>query len=106
MAEKLVYMVVFAHPDDAEYGAGGTIKKLTKEGYRSSGEVQTFESGGREGKYYEWILPSGNESYIYLTALLVTDKTITLAEAAAPHPVFIQYRQALLDSLASIKPRR
>jgi hypothetical protein len=79
---------------------------LTKEGYRSSREAQSFESGEREGVYYEWILPSGNESYIYLTALLVTDRTITLAEAAAPHPVFSQYRQALLDSLASIKPRR
>lgn len=79
---------------------------LSKEGYRPSGEAQPFESGDQEGLYYEWVMPSGNESYLYLTALLVTDRTITLAEAAAPHPVFIQYRQALLDSLASIKPRR
>jgi hypothetical protein len=79
---------------------------LIKEGYRSSGKAQSFESGDREGLYYEWVLPSGNQSYFYLTALIVTDRTITLAEAAAPHPVFIQYRQALLDSLASIQPRR
>jgi len=34
MAEKLVYVVVFAHPDDAEFGAGGTIRKLSAEGHR------------------------------------------------------------------------
>jgi hypothetical protein len=79
---------------------------LVKEGYRPSGAAQSFTSGDREGLYYEWILPSGHESYLYLTALLVTDRTITLAEAAAPHPVFIRYRQTILDSLSSIRPRR
>ena len=79
---------------------------LSKEGYRPGADAQSFESGDREGLYYEWILPSGRESYLYLTALIVTDKTITLAEAAAPHPVFTRHRQALLDSLASIRPRR
>jgi len=86
---------------------GDALKNhLTKEGYRSSGEEQSFKSGDRDGLYYEWILPSGNESFLYLTALIVSDKTITLAEAAAPHPVFILYRQALLDSLSTIRPRR
>ena len=79
---------------------------LSREGYRCEGEVQSFEGEDQKGLYYEWILPSGNQSYFYLTALIVTEKTITLAEAAAPHPVYIQYRQALLDSLASIRPRR
>jgi hypothetical protein len=79
---------------------------LNKEGYRSNGEGQSFESGDLEGMYYEWILPSGNESYFYLTAILVTDRTITLAEAAAPHSVFTRYRQTLVASLGSIRPRR
>jgi hypothetical protein len=79
---------------------------LRKEGYRAGGEAQSFESGDREGLYYEWILPAENESYLYLTALIVTERTITLAEAAAPHPVYTQYREALRDSLNSIRPRR
>jgi hypothetical protein len=79
---------------------------LIEEGYRSGGEAQSFESGDRVGMYYEWILPVGNQSYFYLTALVVTEKTITLAEAAAPHGVYIQYRQTLLDSLSTIRPRR
>ena len=79
---------------------------LVKEGYRLNGKAQSFTNGDREGVSYEWVLPYGNESYLYLTALIVTDKTITLAEATAPYSVFISYRQALLDSLASIRPRR
>jgi len=79
---------------------------LSKEGYRYSKASRSFESGDREGLCYEWVLPAGNESYLYLTALIVTEKTITLAEAAAPHPVFTRHRQALLDSLSSIRPRR
>ena len=79
---------------------------LVKEGYRSSGEARSFESADRKGLYYEWVLPSGTQSYLYITALIVTDRTITLAEAAAPHPVFTRYRAALLDSLATIRPRR
>ena len=79
---------------------------LEKEGYRSGGDAQTFESGDLAGLYYEWILPAGNQSYFYLTALIVTDKTIILTEAAAPHPVYTKYRQAVLDSLASIRPSR
>jgi LmbE family N-acetylglucosaminyl deacetylase len=33
MSEKRVYMVVFAHPDDAEFGCAGTVKKLTETGH-------------------------------------------------------------------------
>ncbi len=49
MADKPVYMVVFAHPDDAEGGIGGTVKKLTNAGHRvfytvlTSGNVGTYD---------------------------------------------------------------
>ena len=91
---------------DLSFWGDALQNHLRKEGYRSSAAAQSFESGGREGVYYEWILPAGHDSYFYLTALIVTDRTITLAEAAAPHPVFTRHRQALLDSLTSIRPRR
>ena len=91
---------------DLSFWGDALENHLSKEGYRSSADAQSFESGDREGLYYEWILPAGNESYLYLTALIVTERTITLAEAAAPHPVFTRHRQALLDSLTGIRPRR
>jgi hypothetical protein len=91
---------------DLSFWGDALENHLAKEGYHPGGEAQSFESGDREGAWYEWILPMGNQSYFYLTALIVTDKTIILAEAAAPHDVYLRYRQALMDSLATIQPRR
>jgi hypothetical protein len=91
---------------DLEFWSAALENHLQKEGYRPGAESRSFQSGKQEGRYFEWVLPYGNESYVYLTALLVTDRTITLAEAAAPHTVFSRYREALLESLATIQPRR
>jgi hypothetical protein len=91
---------------ELEFWGEALENHLVKEGYRLNGKAQSFTNGDREGVSYEWVLPYGNESYLYLTALIVTDKTITLAEATAPYSVFIRYRQALLASLDSIRPRR
>ena len=91
---------------DLEFWGQALENHLLEEGYRLNGEARLFDSGERRGLSCEWVLPYGNESYLYLTALIVTDRTITLAEAAAPYPVFIRYRQALLDSLSGIEPRR
>lgn len=49
MAESRVYMVVFPHPDDAEFGCGGTVQRLTEAGQRvfytclTSGNVGTYD---------------------------------------------------------------
>ncbi|MBN2553707.1 MAG: hypothetical protein JXB06_13100 [Spirochaetales bacterium] len=91
---------------DLEFWGRALENHLLKEGYRLNGEARPFDSGERRGLSYEWVLPYGNESHLYLTALVVTDRTITLAEAAAAYPVFIRYRQAILDSLSGIEPRR
>ena len=52
--DKPVYMVVFAHPDDAEYGAGGTIKKLTASGHRV---FYTCLTKGNVGSYDRSMTP-------------------------------------------------
>lgn len=79
--------------------------QLVKEGYRPNGEAMEFDSGGRTGVLYEWAAPYGNESYLYLTALVVSKRRIALAEAAAPYPLFVQYREALRRSLESLRLR-
>ncbi|MEE8591897.1 MAG: hypothetical protein V3T35_11320 [Spirochaetia bacterium] len=91
---------------DLEFWSEALENHLAKEGYRLNGDPRPFQNGNRAGLSFEWVLPYGNDSYLYLTALIVSDKTITLAEATAPYSVFIRYRQPLLDSLASIQPRR
>jgi len=78
---------------------------LLKEGYRANGQAVEFASGGGTGVLYEWAAPYGNESYLYLTALVVSRRRIALAEAAAPYPVFVRHRQALRDSLQNLRLR-
>jgi len=92
---------------DLEFWSEALETHLSKEGYRLNGDPRHFQNGSWAGLSFEWVLPPyGNDSYLYLTALIVSDKTITLAEATAPYSVFIRYRQPLLDSLASIQPHR
>jgi hypothetical protein len=85
-----------------EFWAKALQNHLEKEGYRIITEGQSFETGDNSGMLFEWAMPYGNQSYIYLTAIVVAKKRIAVAEAAAEHTIYYQYREALLDSLASI----
>ena len=81
-----------------------TLKNhLVKEGYRPNGEAQAFQAGETAGAAFEWVVPYGNESYLYLTAVLVTGKQIVLAEAAGPSALFTRHRQSLSESLKTIR---
>lgn len=54
MAEQQVYMVVFPHPDDAEFYAGGTVKKLTSQGH---GVFYACLTNGNVGSYDRSMTP-------------------------------------------------
>ncbi len=75
---------------------------LIKEGYTLLGEGEPFQAGNYEGELFEWALPYGHESYIYLTAILVSEETIAIAEAAAEHTVYSEHRESVQKSLKSI----
>jgi hypothetical protein len=79
--------------------------QLVKEGYRPNGEARSFRAGALEGSIREWVVPYGEESWLYLTALVVTGKRIILAEAAGPYKLYVEYRTGLEESLSGIHPR-
>jgi hypothetical protein len=85
-----------------KFWADALENHLEKEGYRSISEGRTFETADNSGMMFEWAMPYGNQSYIYLTAIVVTENKIAVAEAAAEHTIYYQYREALLESLSSI----
>jgi hypothetical protein len=85
-----------------DFWAEALQNHLEKEGYRGISAGQPFEAGDNSGMIFEWAMPYGNQSYIYLTAIVVSEKKIAVAEAAAEHTIYYQYREALLESLASI----
>ena len=85
-----------------EFWAQALQNHLEKEGYRGISEGRSFETEDNSGMIFEWAMPYGNQSYIYLPAIVVAEKRIAVAEAAAEHTIYYQYREALLESLASI----
>jgi len=80
--------------------------QLVKEGYRPSGEPQSFQTGrgGREGRLFEWIMPYGAETWSYLTGVLVTGKRIVIVEAAGERSLYQRHRAAMLASLQTLAP--
>ena len=85
-----------------EFWTNALRNHLEKEGYRIITEGQSFQTGDNSGMIFEWAMPYANQSFIYLTAIVVSHKRIAVAEAAAEHTIYYRYREALLDSLASI----
>ena len=75
---------------------------LVNEGYRAVSDGESFEAGVNRGMFFEWAMPYGEQSYLYITAIVVSEKTIAVAEATAEHTIYYRYREALIESLASI----
>jgi hypothetical protein len=77
--------------------------QLQKEGYTLIGEERDFQTEQRSGVYFEWGLPYGNETYMYLTSIIVCNDEILVIEAAGEASLFNKYKDALVSSLKSIK---
>jgi len=88
-----------------EFWADALKNHLQKEGYRGISDGRSFEAGEIPGMIFEWAMPYGNQSYIYITAIVVSQKKIAVAEATAEHTIYYQYRDALIESLSSITIR-
>lgn len=87
--------------------------QLVKQGYRPSGEPQSFEAarggrpdgrGGHEGRLFEWVMPYGTETWSYLTGVLIAGKRIVIVEAAGERTLYQKHRAAMLASLQTLAP--
>ena len=90
-------------PQSLEFWAEALKNHLIKEGYTIVGEGESFVAGELPGVIFEWVMPYGQESYIYLTAIIVSEERIAVAEAAAEHSIYHEHRDALRESLLSIR---
>ena len=87
---------------DLDFWSKALKNHLIKEGYNVTVDGERFETAAFPGVLFEWAVPYGHENYLYLTAIVVTDKQIAIAEAAAEHSVYRLYREVLKQSLESI----
>ncbi len=84
--------------------------QLVKEGYRASGEPQVFKAAGPgkrtpiDGRFFEWAMPYGAESWSYLTAVMVSGRKILVVEAAGERALYQKHRAAVLASLETLEP--
>jgi hypothetical protein len=88
---------------ELDFWARALKNQLQKEGYTLIGKEQDFQAEQRNGVYFEWGLPYGNETYIYFTSLLVCDDELLVIEAAGEYTIFNSYKDAIITSLKSIK---
>jgi hypothetical protein len=91
-------------PQDLEFWGKALKNHLQAEGYLLVRPEERFEAANNEGLLFEWGLPYRNQSYIYLTAIMIWDKEIVIAEAAGEKNLYGKYREALLASLRSLNP--
>ena len=66
-------------PKELNFWGRALKKHLQDEGYRFISE-ESFTATGGEGLAFEWGAPYGSDDYIYLTAILVKDKKISLEQ--------------------------
>ena len=87
---------------DLDFWSKALKTHLAKEGYRVISDGEPFQAGDLQGILFEWAVPYGNEDFIYLTAIVVQDKKIAIAEAAGVHTVYRSHRDALFKSLKTL----
>lgn len=103
--EGMLYRVrsVDNYPEkDLDFWSKALKNQLAKEGYLLTKDGEEFTAGNQRGVLYEWGVRYGNEDFIYLTAIIIFDKRITIAEAGGEHTIYAKYRQPILESLKSI----
>lgn len=89
---------------DLEFWSKALANHLEQEGYHQAEEGERFQAGSRAGVATTWLLPYANQTWTYLTAVVVAGKRIYVAEAAGELTLFRGYHSAILESLRSLRP--
>ncbi len=102
-AERVVYQVrnIENKPQaDAAFWQLALKERLLKAGYVLVAEGP-LEAGARKGYYIETTAPRGPADYMYLVAIFVQDKQITVAESAGELAAYKAQRDKIFAALRS-----
>jgi hypothetical protein len=92
-------------PQSLDFWKEALFSHLENEGYRPAGGAVVFTASGRQGVLYEWAVPYGEEEYVYLTAIVPSQRKIAVVEAAGAFNIYREHRAAILDSLETVSFR-
>ncbi len=90
---------------DLDFWAAALRNHLERGGFRPIGGKETFLTGEWEGVIFEWGAPVGGEDYLYLTAIVPTNKRICIIEVAGEHSLYREYRESIGRSLRTLTLR-
>ncbi len=79
---------------DLEFWTEALERHMIDSGYLLY-ERSSFESRVAGGNAFEWLAPVGEEDWLYLTAIVVVDDSVLIAEAAGPYEFYRQHRDAI-----------
>jgi hypothetical protein len=88
-------------PQDLAFWSEAISRHMVDSGYLPYAQ-ESFSSPAGAGEAFEWIAPVGEDDWIYLTAIVVADEEIYVAEAAGPTSVYAHHREAVRAALETI----
>lgn len=88
-------------PQELAFWAEALSRHMVDSGYLPYAR-ESFSSPAGTGVAFEWMAPVGADDWVYLTAIVVTDETILIAEAAGPASIYEQHREAVRAALETI----
>ena len=92
-------------PQDLDFWKEALFSHLEKEGYHQAGDELLFQASERGGVLYEWAVVYGQEDYLYITAIVPSERRIAVVEAGAEYRIYREHREAILNSLETISFR-
>jgi hypothetical protein len=103
--EGMIYRVRVMHNSPKQslsFWTEALTNHLQQEGYVPVSTDNEFQAGTLRGTFSEWSVPYADDTYKYLTGILVGDETIAVVEATSSHDVYDRHRAAVLESLESV----
>jgi Domain of unknown function (DUF4349) len=88
---------------DLQFWSEALTTHLLNEGYVSISTENEFNTAQNTGLFSEWTVPFKNDTYKYLSGVMVSDNSIAVIEAAADHSIYNQHRESIVKNLETIK---
>lgn len=89
---------------DLAFWTDALKRHLIAKGYAAKAERCFDTQAGKHGCTLEWLVPRGNEDWVFATTLFVTGDRVTVVEAAGPFARYHAVETQLAAALGTFDP--